>query len=44
MRPNEPKNVMHTAAFIAQLKSIELLEFEKRLDANAERFFRLTQL
>jgi len=39
MRPNEPKNVMHTAAFLAQLKSMDLLEFEKRLDANAERFF-----
>ena len=44
MRPNEPKNVMHTAAFLAQLKSMDLLEFEKRLDANAERFYRLIQL
>jgi TatD DNase family protein len=43
MRPNEPKNVMHTAAFLAQLKSMDLQEFEKKLDSNAERFFGLAQ-
>ena len=40
-RPNEPKNVMLTAAFLADLKSIEWTEFECQVDANAKRFFRL---
>ena len=40
-RPNEPKNVMLTAAFLADLKSIPWAEFESQVDANAKRFFRL---
>jgi TatD DNase family protein len=41
IRPNEPKNVIYTAEFLANLKGEETREFEKRLDANAERFFHL---
>jgi Tat protein secretion system quality control protein TatD with DNase activity len=44
IRPNEPKNVMHTASFLAQLKGMDLLLFEAQTDANAERFFGLPTL
>jgi TatD DNase family protein len=44
MRPNEPKNVVHTASFIANLKGVDACDFEQQLDANAERFFRLPSL
>lgn len=42
MRPNEPKNVVHIAKFIADLRGIDPTEFEEQLDANAERFFEIT--
>ena len=41
IRPNEPKNVVHTATFLAKLKGVGAKDFEQQLDANAERFFRL---
>ena len=41
MRPNEPINVVHTAAFLAKLKGVDAKDFEQQLDTNAERFFRL---
>jgi TatD DNase family protein len=41
MRPNEPKNVVHTAAFLANLKGVDSKEFEQQLDSNASRFFNL---
>ena len=44
MRPNEPKNVVHTAAFLAALKGQSLVEFEQQLDMNANNFFRLPPL
>ena len=37
--PNEPKNVVHTAQFIAKLRGVDPVELEQQLDANAERFF-----
>ena len=37
--PNEPKNVVHTARFIAKMRGVDPVEFEQQLDANAERFF-----
>ncbi|MHC4991728.1 MAG: TatD family hydrolase, partial [Planctomycetota bacterium] len=40
-RPNEPKHVVHTARFLAQLRGVDPDEFEQQLDANAERFFGL---
>ncbi len=39
MYPNEPKNVVHTAQFIANLRGVDPIDFERQLDANAERFF-----
>lgn len=39
MRPNEPKNVVHIARFIADLRGIESSAFEQQLDDNARRFF-----
>ena len=39
MFPNEPKNVVHTARFIAKLRGVSPVDFEQQLDANAERFF-----
>ncbi len=44
MRPNEPKNVMCTASFLAHLKRMDACTFEAHTDANAERFFRLPSL
>jgi TatD DNase family protein len=40
-RPNEPRHVVHVASFLARLRGVEPDEFEKQLDANAERFFGL---
>lgn len=37
--PNEPKYVVHTARFVADLRGVDPVEFERQLDANAERFF-----
>ena len=42
MFPNEPKNVVHTARFIAQLRGVDPVDFEQQLDANAERFFSIS--
>jgi TatD DNase family protein len=39
--PCEPRFVMHTAKFIADLKGIPFEEFDRLTDANAERFFNL---
>lgn len=41
VRPNEPKNVMHTANFIATLRGVEPAVLEEQLDVNADSFFRL---
>lgn len=41
VRPNEPKYVVHTARFLAELKGVDEAEFVKQMDANAERFFGL---
>ncbi len=41
MFPNEPKNVVHTARFVADLRGVDRRDFERQLDANAERFFGL---
>ena len=38
---NEPKNVVHTARFLAKLKGKTPEEFTQILDENAVRFFRL---
>jgi TatD DNase family protein len=40
-RPNAPKNVVHTARRIAELRGVDYASFERTLDANAERFFGL---
>jgi TatD DNase family protein len=37
--PNEPKHVVHTARFLADLRGVPRDEFERVLDANAEQFF-----
>lgn len=39
--PNEPKNVVHIAQFLAQLRGVDPEPFEEQLDANAQRFFGL---
>ncbi len=39
MRPNEPKNVVHVARLLAELRGSDPSAFEAQLDANAERFF-----
>ncbi|MCZ6834748.1 MAG: TatD family hydrolase [Planctomycetota bacterium] len=41
IRPNEPRYVVHVAAFLAALRGIDAAAFEKQLDSNARRFFRL---
>jgi len=41
VRPNEPKFVVHTAAFLAKLRGVEPEEFEQQLDQNATNFFKL---
>ncbi len=38
-RPNEPKHVVHIAQFIAKLRGMDVSEFERLTDSNAERFF-----
>jgi len=40
-RPNEPKYVVHTAAFLAKLRGTEIETFENQLDKNANSFFNL---
>lgn len=40
--PNEPQYVVHTARHIADLRGADPAEFERTLDANAERFFGIT--
>jgi TatD DNase family protein len=42
IRPNEPQYVVHIARFLADLRGEEPGEFERILDANAERFFGIT--
>lgn len=42
IRPNEPQYVVHIARFLADLRGVEPEEFERVLDANAERFFGIT--
>lgn len=39
VRTNEPQYVVHTAAFLAELRGERVEEFTEQLDANAERFF-----
>ena len=41
IRPNEPHLLVHTAAFLAELKGITTEEVEACTTANAERFFGL---
>jgi TatD DNase family protein len=41
IRPNEPKNVVYTAAFLADLFTLSTREFEEKSDENATRFFNL---
>jgi len=41
VRPNEPKYVPHTAAFLAELFEMDRAELIAACDANAERFFGL---
>lgn len=42
VRPNQPKFVVEVARRIAALRGVEPGEFERTLDANAERFFGIT--
>lgn len=42
-RPNEPRFVVHTATFLAELRNQPAGAFAEQLDANAERFFGLAQ-
>ncbi len=39
IRPNEPQYVGHIARRLAELRSVDAVDFEHLLDANAERFF-----
>lgn len=39
--PNEPQFVVHTAAFLANLKGVSEPQFEKQMDENACSFFKL---
>jgi TatD DNase family protein len=39
LRPNEPKHVIHIARRLAELRGVNPIDFERQLDANAERFF-----
>ncbi|MHB1157406.1 MAG: TatD family hydrolase [Phycisphaerales bacterium] len=41
VRPNEPKYVVATARFLAELRGEDFEEFEGRADGNAKRFFGL---
>ena len=40
-RPNEPANVVHTVAALAELRAVEVAELSARLDANAATAFSL---
>jgi len=40
-RPNEPKYVIHTAAFLANLRGVDSAAFERMVDQNAVNFFNL---
>ena len=42
IRPNEPKYVVDVARFVAELRELDYGEFERQMDANAERFFQIT--
>jgi TatD DNase family protein len=39
IRPNQPQFVVHIARKIAELRGVNPADFERQLDANAERFF-----
>jgi len=41
VRPNEPKHVVHVAAFLAKRRGLAVEAFVEQVDANAERFFAL---
>jgi TatD DNase family protein len=41
VRPNEPKHVVHVAAFLARLRGVDPDAFERQLDANARRCYGL---
>ena len=41
IRPNEPKNVVHTASHLAAIFDLSLHEFELQTDQNATNFFNL---
>jgi TatD DNase family protein len=41
VRPNQPCYVAHVAAFIARQRGMATADFVQRVDANAQRFFRL---
>jgi TatD DNase family protein len=41
IRPNEPKNVVHTASYLASIFDLSLREFELQTDQNATTFFRI---
>lgn len=41
VKPNEPKYVMDTARFLAELRGCRFDEFEQQTDSNARRIFRL---
>ncbi|MEX2672756.1 MAG: TatD family hydrolase [Phycisphaeraceae bacterium] len=43
VRPNEPRYVTATAAFLAELRKTDPQAFEQQLDTNARRFFRLPE-
>jgi TatD DNase family protein len=38
-RPNEPANVTHTAAFVAELRQVAYAELERTVERNAARVF-----
>ncbi len=41
VRPNEPKYVVHVARRLAELRGVDFPDFERQLDANAQRIFRI---
>ncbi|QQE12206.1 TatD family hydrolase [Planctomycetota bacterium] len=43
VRTNEPKYVVHTAAFLAERKGLSVKDFTKVVDGNAEKFFGLAK-
>ena len=42
VRPNEPRYVVHVAEFLAKRRNMSFDDFTTTVDANAERFFRLS--